>query len=884
MFGFYFFLFLLSLFQSSQSSSNAPFLAYPLSDQRPPVARVGQPFSWSFLPGTFNTSHGTTKISLSAKNLPIWATFDPSTRTISGTPDSSHLGTTLVNITAYDVAKSSSISDSLRILVATTPPPRVNLPLRSQFQNGSVLGSVSFDHATGGIIVPPNCSWSIGLPLDTFVTSSNKGVYYTAYELGTTSLPSWMKFNTVTATFEGVSPSQEEHIWLAVYGSDYVGYGDVEEIFQFTITQPVLDLVVPLPDINATLNSLVNYTIPFDGFTIGGIGKNSSTVLQVDIDLARTPFLTYNENNFSIIGALPASLPELTNVTIPVSFSTLGDHNKVSTQINLRIFPGLFTAPILPPVYIHATEEFTVDLSQYTLNVNATYSLGSLSAKETQRWLQLSSNPFSIVGKAPSLNGSSSQSITVDLDGFAFDGTKSSVKLPLVLIQSMTGERGNFAHGWSTRMKISLVILVGCIIGVALLVFIMFLCSAPYYSEEVHQSGNPEALGQFSGEATLVEVCSPSWETKKGFGGPMRARTLTELANGVEIGLSYSGSKRLEFFKVFANPAHLKSPRLPTTRSPQELGIIPFGGRLDNLVPASNCDCDRTEFEGRARRDDHSQYPVSHNGATFSEDRHISLNTSRSSSLFHSDTQSFESEGSFSSSSGTDSEWQGNSRASTPKRREDYSVRQITEILALIGCVPASKRTSDANPKSAFGIYRSPSEERPADGSESIGVIQTGSHHKKQRSSSIGSEQKTKEESPLAGPIFVTVSVGNPFRMTPIIEPQVVHTANDSSTPGITCLHSSHYFALSDYPDEPTIDRQQLPGWLHFDPKAQEISGTPRKTDVGLIPMQIIERRPTAILSTFQPPTVQPSNEEVANEVETVVARLVLDVVDRSSS
>ena len=53
-------------------------LVYPLQEQRPPVARVNETWSWTLLPGTFNASSGST-LTLSSRALPSWASFDAAT-------------------------------------------------------------------------------------------------------------------------------------------------------------------------------------------------------------------------------------------------------------------------------------------------------------------------------------------------------------------------------------------------------------------------------------------------------------------------------------------------------------------------------------------------------------------------------------------------------------------------------------------------------------------------------------------------------------------------------------------------------------------------------------------------------------------------------------
>ncbi|MBW0472250.1 hypothetical protein O181_011965 [Austropuccinia psidii MF-1] len=1035
-------------YAEAQSASNAPFVAYHLADQRPPVARVGELFSWSFLPGTFNTSSGTTGMFFTASNLPVWATFDSSTQEISGTPNISHLGTTNVRITASSASNSSSVSDSFRLLVATGPPPKVNRPFDTQLGNGSVLGSAKFDHATKGISVPPNWSWSLGLLPDTFVVNNSDTIYYTAYQLGTTSLPNWIKFNTVTATFDGVTPNEEQDIWIVVYGSDYFGYGDVKQIFRFTVTQHLLDLIDPLPAINATVKSIVDYTIPFDGFTIDGITKNSSSVFRVNLDLSQAPYLTYDEKHFSITGTLPDSLEAFTNLTIPVSFFASGCHNNVSTEINLRVVPGLFTAPILTPFYIHPNEDFRLNLSQYTSNVNATYSLGSVSPKEAQEWLQFSSNPLSLFGKAPPNDGPSSQSVTIDLEASGLNGMKSSAKLPVILAQTIIGPKKRSSHGLTYTGKMVLAIVFGCVLGVVLLILMMRVCRSnfsedgfrereekdkiyqSYYHYTDHKSGRLDASGNsnkstpLSAGATLIDPRSPRWESKAGFGGPMMAITSTELAAGSDIGVPYVGFKRLDIFKVFARPTRIDPALLPTHSSARGLGILAPKPRLTAVATEFSGTPHRIKVVARNQHSDDSHSTVADirvQPATSSEGRRSSWNTSRSSSLFYSDSQGAESDVGSTSGSETKSRGQA-STVSIPRRREEYRARKLAELQASQQFSSGSKGTVDigtirmvVNSDSVSEIDLLSLEEDPIVSSESMGAIKTAclrkiatessasvvamsetdsgsSHrpklipfqnkksqnaknsgsrsgtpppststqvmsgpsrgfleapivehdagagrrssaqsapysfvasgsnsgsptrsaiffspsgelaleasrgkssllpksflksHNRDTSSSLRNERKSEADSSLAQPIFVRVGVGEPFHITPSIVPRSAQTSNDSELSENAALGSSRYCALTDYPNEPDKDKKQLPEWIHFDARDQEIWGIPRKLDVGLMSIQIIERRSNLTGASRQLELVTPLKRDRPNEIEEVVSRFVLEVVDKASS
>ncbi|KAI7960271.1 hypothetical protein MJO29_005339 [Puccinia striiformis f. sp. tritici] len=753
---------LLSPCLCAPSATTAPLVVYPIRSQRPPVARVGRSFSWSLLPGTFNTSTGTNGMSFKAENLPSWATFSPETQTFSGTPSGSDSGFSTVTIRAYNSANSASVSDTLRLLVANGQSPTVKLPLESQLGNGAVLGSAKYDHATEGVSVPPNWSWSVGLLRDTFVADHKTGIYYTAYEAGTTSLPSWIKFNTATATFDGVSPNEQKDTSIVVYGSDYFGYGDVQQTFRITVTAHVLDLLATLPPLNATAQSIVNYTIPFDAFTIDGSPKNSSTRISAKVDLSQTPFLSYDEAHSSISGTLPTSLAPFNNVSIPITFSAPNCHNLVSTQLSLRVVPGLFTAPVLPPLYVHPGENFNLNLAQYTSNLNATYSLGSIAPSSVGSWLQFTDHPLAISGKAPSTLESKSQKIDIDLEASGLNGLRSTAHLP-VIFATDSSKDGNYykRSGLSAGVKLWLIIIFGTLGGILLLIFIMrtcrIYCSAdgkrdresfqdvyhPYYTyangkmEESKSSDSPIKGTPYSVGDTLIDPRSPAWNSKAGIGGPMMAITKTETHIGGSEPLPPSGFKRLDVFNVFSKPSSGVRTISPT-QSPylQGLGIVESNYRVHLGTKSESKPAEEAEEDWHSGSDE-SGSRVADTGANptiSSEGGRSSWNTTGSSSLFYSETQG---DGSDLGSSSRSRRWLETPSGSTPRRRKDFvpSPRMANqEFSSPSGSsaegVDVGTIRMVVNDGTSSSPARSMTDEDVKACSESIGAIKTASYRR----------------------------------------------------------------------------------------------------------------------------------------------------------
>lgn len=110
-----------------------PTIAFPLNSQVPPVARISEPFSYTFSISTFSS---TLPITYNLSNGPSWLSLGSSTRTLFGTPSIADAGMGAVtgisiNITASN--SSGSITDYATLVISKNPAPVVSIPLSVQF-------------------------------------------------------------------------------------------------------------------------------------------------------------------------------------------------------------------------------------------------------------------------------------------------------------------------------------------------------------------------------------------------------------------------------------------------------------------------------------------------------------------------------------------------------------------------------------------------------------------------------------------------------------------------------------------------------------------------------------------------------------------------------
>lgn len=475
----------LFLFISVISAQNIE-IVYKLAAQLPPVAYVNKTWSFTLLPGTFTAPVGSI-ISLSSRQLPAWANFDASTFTFSGVPSQVNKGLQTVEVQANSSTSAIGVLDSFNLLVVDTDGAFVRLPIATQLPNASSLGGGAALTADGALIVPPSNSFSIGFQQYTFQGYEFQKIYYAAYQTGSVQLPSWLQFDPSTVTFNGYAPMKIGEYSITIFGSEYSGYGDLQQTFKLQIGLHSFGIIGNLPALNATPSNYINYIIPLSNLHLDNALVTSPNLSSTSVNLVSFPYLTYDKATRAIAGLLPSTLTVPSTLLIPVTFvDTFND--SISTNLTLNILPSLFTISNLPNVTARAGVLFEDDLSAYATSHQALYQ--AVIPPEAISWLGFNATTLTLFGTPPP---NTAQQVTVSLLATnAIIGLSSSASIIITVLlpdapsptssPTPTNSSAPSTGGLSHQAILAIVLVFG-IIGVLILLGLLAFCCRRYLSD-----------------------------------------------------------------------------------------------------------------------------------------------------------------------------------------------------------------------------------------------------------------------------------------------------------------------------------------------------------------------------------------------------------------
>ncbi|MDP3090492.1 MAG: calcium-binding protein [Nitrospira sp.] len=206
--------------------NEAPTVAAPLADQ---TAVEDTLFSLVVPAGTFADVDAGDVLAYSATLdngavLPTWLSFDPATRTFSGTPLNADVGTLTIAVTATDLGSLSATETFVLAIQNVNDAPTVAVPLADQ------------QAATGALFI-------VVVPTGTFADlDAGDTLTYSATLANGAALPTWLSFNPATRMFSGTPQGSDiGALDVRIIATDQ-GNLSVADVFALTVT--VQDLVL----------------------------------------------------------------------------------------------------------------------------------------------------------------------------------------------------------------------------------------------------------------------------------------------------------------------------------------------------------------------------------------------------------------------------------------------------------------------------------------------------------------------------------------------------------------------------------------------------------------------------------------------------------------
>ncbi|KAF9077912.1 hypothetical protein BDP27DRAFT_1412833 [Rhodocollybia butyracea] len=356
------------------------YVQIPLASQFPPVAHVGQPYSWTFSSKTFDSSSETTLPGYTVSSLPDWASFNANTRTLSGTPSNTDQGEPEITVTAYIGER--SVSTKCNILVTSESAITLHDSILSQFYKDNPSLSSVFLLAPNSALsteiptlrVPHSWSFSIGLSTETFLNDQDD-VHYAVLQSDKSSVPYAMKFSQGPNTLGGNAPNLEESGPSAIFNFELLGlvsdtYTDGVQPFNLAVADHELSLAClnPLPMFNVSKNASFSFKLSsadLIGILVDNEPIDSSYISNIAIDTSSYSWLKWDSVHQLLSGSTEGqNFNSSTGPQLSITLTTTFDQS-IQTTLSLALEPSFFTEEILPVYSIPENRSVSVDIRPY---------------------------------------------------------------------------------------------------------------------------------------------------------------------------------------------------------------------------------------------------------------------------------------------------------------------------------------------------------------------------------------------------------------------------------------------------------------------------------------------------------------------------------------
>lgn len=390
----------------------APYEAYPIPKQLPPVARVNEQFTFLISNDTYKSNvNNLVQISYKAYGLPDWLSFDTGSRTIQGVPTSDLFsGDNQVNyfnfiLEGTDESDQQKLNETYQLVVTNRPP----INLSSNFNLLALLKNSGYTNGKDGLILQPNEVFNVTFDRSTFESENPIVAFYGRTNQYNAPLPSWLFFDSSNLKFSGTAPVVNSNIApqttydLALIATDIDGYAGYELPFELvigahTLTTSIQNTLV----INVTDAGNFSYELPLEYVYYDDEPLSSQSLGS--IHLVNQPSWVTLDND-TVVGTVPQDLLKSVNGPVGNFSVVIYDVNGDVIYLNLQVeaTSNLFATTSLPNLNATRGEWFSYNFlpSQFTDANNTDVSVVFPQGGQSHDWISFASQNLTLMGQVP---------------------------------------------------------------------------------------------------------------------------------------------------------------------------------------------------------------------------------------------------------------------------------------------------------------------------------------------------------------------------------------------------------------------------------------------------------------------------------------------------
>ncbi|KAG0136729.1 hypothetical protein HOY82DRAFT_478823, partial [Tuber indicum] len=366
----------------------APFVAFPINSQVPPVARAAKPFEFVFSSSTFISD--AQPIQFALDDGPEWLQLDSSSRKLYGIPSEKDSGPFKVKIKARD-ALGESVDHEAVFIVSTEPGIKVVKTIDSQ------LGIFGPTDGKRGLVFAPGQRYDFSFAPDTF-SPRDRIQRYEAVSSENRPLPSWINFDQVMMRFSGTTPditsliAPPQTFDITLVASDYPGFMGASVSFKMVVGAHTLYFNDTDMEANATTDSAFTYKIPLESVLFDGTPISLENLTKVSTNASG--WLSFDKNT-RVLSGIPPPGAESTKITISAKDAFGGD---AEMAININVKSGVFTFDI-PDFNVTSGRDFEHMLNKTLIAVGGVRL--SAAYEPAVDWISFDPEEFKFSGRAP---------------------------------------------------------------------------------------------------------------------------------------------------------------------------------------------------------------------------------------------------------------------------------------------------------------------------------------------------------------------------------------------------------------------------------------------------------------------------------------------------